>query len=71
MNEGRFDALYNEFNNLVYYLALSYINFAENETQEVFVKVYQRFADYKPERASLKVWIYQITINHGLDVIKT
>ena len=73
MNEGRFDAIYDEFKSLVYNLALSYLHTAEDAqdaTQEVFVKVYQRFATYRPDRSSLKTWIYQIAINHCLDVIK-
>lgn len=72
-SESQFDAIYHDFKNLVYNLALSYVHTteeAEDCTQEVFVKIYQRFADYKPERASLKTWIYQITINHCLDVIR-
>ena len=73
MNDAQFDTLYDEFKSLVYNLALSYLHTAEDAqdaTQEVFVNVYQRFSTYRPDRSSLKTWIYQITINHCLDVIK-
>lgn len=69
-----FETIYSDFKNLVYNLALSYLHNqedAEDITQEVFVKVYQRLGDYSPERSSLKTWVYQITINHCLDVIKS
>lgn len=74
MNETLFNAVYDEFKGLVYNLALSYVHNqedAEDATQEVFVKIYQRYAEYKPERASLKTWVYQITINHCLDRVRS
>ncbi|WP_020601440.1 RNA polymerase sigma factor [Spirosoma spitsbergense] len=73
LSNTQFETIYNEFGRLVYNLALSYVlneEDAQDVTQEVFVKVYQRYADYKPHLSSLKTWIYQITINHCLDVIK-
>ena len=73
MNETHFNAVYDDFKSLVYNLALSYVHSqedAEDATQEVFVKIYQRYAEYKPERASLKTWVYQITINHCLDRVR-
>lgn len=73
LSNAQFETIYTEFGRLVYNLALSYVHNTEDAqdiTQEVFVKVYQRYSDYKPERASLKTWIYQITINHCLDVLK-
>jgi RNA polymerase sigma factor (sigma-70 family) len=73
MTDAQFRALYDEYKTLVYNLALSYVHHQEDAqdiAQEVFVKIHQRFADYKPERSSLKTWIYQITINHCLDVVR-
>lgn len=73
MNETLFNAVYDDFKSLVYNLALSYVHNqedAQDATQEVFVKVYQRYEDYKPERSSMKTWIYQITINHCLDKVR-
>lgn len=69
-----FETIYKDYKNLVYNLALSYVHNeedAEDITQELFVKVYQRYSEYNPERSSLKTWVYQITINHCLDVIKS
>ncbi len=74
LSEALFENIYEEFKNLVYNLALSYIHNQEDAqdiTQEVFVKVYQRYQSYDASKASLKTWIYQITINHCLDVIKS
>ena len=44
---------------------------AQDITQEVFVKIYQRFHQYNPASASLKTWICQITINQSLDFLKS
>lgn len=43
---------------------------AQDITQEVFVKIYQRYHQYNPQSASLKTWIYRIAINHCLDFLK-
>lgn len=69
----QFESLYNEYKNLVYNLSLQYVLSAEDAqdiTQEVFVKVYQHYYQYIPAAASLKTWIYRITINQCLDFLK-
>lgn len=73
-DQTEFKAVYDQFKNLVYNLALSYVQNgpdAQDITQEVFVKVYQNIHRYKPEAASLKTWIYRITINQSLDFLKS
>ncbi|GHB76894.1 RNA polymerase sigma factor [Persicitalea jodogahamensis] len=73
MNDARFEEIYEEFKGLVYNLALSYIHNQEDAqdiTQEVFVKIYQRYGSYDADKSSLKTWVYQITINHCLDFLK-
>ena len=68
-----FKAVYDDYKNLVYNLALSYVqntSDAQDITQEVFVKVYQNFHRYDPTSASLRTWIYRITINQSLDFLK-
>ena len=68
-----FKDIYQEYKNLVYNLSLSYVQNtadAEDITQEVFVKVYQNLHKYDPATASLKTWIYRITINQNLDFLK-
>ena len=72
-DELQFEALYDEHKNLVYNLCLQYVLNAEDAqdiTQEVFVKVYQHFHQYNPAAASIKTWIYRITINQCLDFLK-
>ena len=57
---------------LVYNVALNYlqnIEDAEEVTQDVFIKIYQSLATFK-EESSLKTWVYRITINQSLDLIK-
>jgi RNA polymerase sigma-70 factor, ECF subfamily len=72
-NEPHFEIIYNEHKNLVYNMCLHYVLNAEDAqdiTQEVFVKVYQRYHQYNNESASLKTWICRIAINHCLDFLK-
>ena len=72
-DELNFELLYSEHKNLVYNLCLQYVLNAEDAqdiTQEVFVKVYQHYHQYNPAAASLKTWIYRITINQCLDFLK-
>ena len=73
-DSSRFETIYEEHKGLVYNLALSYVHNQEDAqdiTQEVFVKIYQRLGTFDPNRASLKTWVYQITINHCLDFLKS
>lgn len=73
MNEVHIETIYNEHKNIVYNLCLHYVLNAEDAqdiTQEVFVKVYQRYHQYDPAAASLKTWICRIAINQCLDFLK-
>lgn len=74
INQSQFDALYKEYKNLVYNLCLHYVLHTEDAkdiTQEVFVKVYQKYHQFDPASASLKTWVYRIAINHCLDFLKS
>ena len=73
LSTSQFEEIYQNHKGLVYNLALSYVynqEDAQDIAQEVFVKIFQRYDRYAPEKSSLKTWVYQITINHCLDVIK-
>lgn len=68
-----FLTIYHTHKGLVYNLALQYvlsIEDAEEITQDVFVKVYEKYPTYRND-ASLKTWIYRITINQSLDFLKS
>ena len=72
-NEKQFLEIYNEFSQLVYNLSLNYlqnIEDAKEATQDVFVKIHTKIEGFN-KKSSLKTWIYRITINHCLDVIKS
>ena len=65
--------IYNQFADLVYTLAYKYLrNKEESEeaTQDVFIKVHTKLGQFRNE-AELKTWIYKITINVCLDIIKS
>lgn len=68
----QFEDLYNHHKNLVYNLALQYVQNAEDAeeiTQDVFVSVYQNLESFRQD-AKHSTWIYRITINKSLDFIK-
>lgn len=67
-----FEQLYNAYKNLVFNLALQYVqnvNDAEEITQDVFLAVYKNLNNFK-KNASFSTWIYRITINKSLDFLK-
>lgn len=45
------------------------LEWAEDITQDVFIEVYQSIKDFN-EQASLKTWIYRITVNKCLDALR-
>jgi RNA polymerase sigma factor (sigma-70 family) len=57
---------------MVYNLALQYVQNSEDAeeiTQDVFVSVYKKLTTFDA-KATVKTWIYRITINKSLDFIK-
>jgi RNA polymerase sigma-70 factor (family 1) len=67
-----FKNLYNEYHQLVYNVALIYlqnVEDAEEITQDVFLKMYHSLDNFN-QKSTLKTWIYRITINQSLDYIK-
>ena len=68
-----FNELYNQFGKMVYNVSLNYLQNleeAEEATQDIFVKIHRKIEGFR-EQSSLKTWIYRITINHCMDVIKS
>lgn len=71
--ESHFETIYNEHKNIVFNMCLNYVlnpEDAQDITQEVFVKVHQKYHQYNAESATLKTWICRIAINHCLDFLK-
>ncbi|MRG88343.1 sigma-70 family RNA polymerase sigma factor [Salinibacillus xinjiangensis] len=63
--------LMNEYSKQVYLIAYSYVKdqgLAEDIAQEVFLKCYKHLHKYRGD-ASIKSWIYRITINTSKDFI--
>jgi RNA polymerase sigma-70 factor, ECF subfamily len=61
-----------EYGNDVYYIVYSYVKdhcLAEDLTQEVFVKFYNKMDTFR-EESSLKTWIVRMAINHCKDYLR-
>jgi len=71
-NQEEFHSIYSQYKTLVYTVALHYlqnVEDAEEITQDVFVQIHQSLDTFK-NNASIKTWLYRITINKSLDLIK-
>lgn len=67
-----FETIYHQHKVLVYNLALHYVqnrHDAEEITQDVFLAVHDHLADFA-HRSNIKTWLYRITINKSLDLIR-
>ncbi|MGI9191623.1 MAG: RNA polymerase sigma factor [Chitinophagaceae bacterium] len=65
--------LYRRYSQMVYNLALHYtrqMEDAQEITQDVFLKVNDHLSNFRGD-AEIKTWIYRITINRSLDVLKS
>ncbi|NQX85725.1 MAG: RNA polymerase sigma factor [Flavobacteriaceae bacterium] len=72
INTQIFDEIYDKYKDLVFNLSLQYsqnVQDAEEITQDVFVKIYYKIDSFRNE-ATIKTWIYRITVNQSLDFIK-
>lgn len=68
-----FNELYKEYSKLSYNIALQYLQNkedAEEVVQDVFISVYNNLHSFK-QQSSYSTWIYKITINKSLDLIKS
>jgi RNA polymerase sigma-70 factor, ECF subfamily len=71
--EKLLDQLMDNYGQSLLQLAYSYVRnreVAEDLTQEVFVKCYQRLDQYQ-RKSSLKTWLWRIAINHCKDYLKS
>jgi RNA polymerase sigma-70 factor, ECF subfamily len=66
VGDASFQAVYAAHASAVYYLALRLLGqpaLAEDVTHDVFLKVFRALDTFRGE-ASLRTWLYQITLNH-------
>lgn len=71
-SQDGFKQLYDQHVRMVYNLCLNHLrnkDEAAEATQDVFLKVHEKLAGFKGD-ASVKTWIYRITVNTCLDRIK-
>jgi RNA polymerase sigma-70 factor (ECF subfamily) len=71
--EGALAQLYDRYSRLVFSLALAIVQdreTAEEITLDVFMRVWQKAAIYRPEQAKVSTWLTHITRNHAIDVLR-
>jgi RNA polymerase sigma-70 factor, ECF subfamily len=67
-----FEQIYLQHKDLVYNLCLNYLqnrHDAEEAAQDIFVKIHQKLSTFE-SKSSLKTWIYRVTVNHCLDILR-
>ncbi|MFA9452743.1 MAG: RNA polymerase sigma factor [Candidatus Aminicenantaceae bacterium] len=67
-----FQGLVDQFKKKVYFLAYDVVgdhHEAEDVSQEVFIKVYRSLGSFRRD-AKMSSWIYQITVNSAIDLLR-
>jgi len=68
-----FGAVYQEHVQAIYYLALRLLSdsaLAEDATQDVFLKAWRKFGDFRGD-AAVRTWLYRIAINHCQNLLQS
>jgi RNA polymerase sigma-70 factor (ECF subfamily) len=71
--EGALAQLYDRYSRLVFSLAFTIVRdqaTAEEITLDVFMRVWQKAATYRPEQAKVSTWLTHIARNHAIDVLR-
>jgi RNA polymerase sigma-70 factor (ECF subfamily) len=71
--EAALGELYDRFSRLVFSIAVSSVGnsaIAEEITQDVFLRVWEKADTYQVEQGQVKTWIASITRNRSIDVIR-
>ena len=67
------EILIDEYSDRILHLAYTYVHnkvIAEDLTQEIFIKCYERFHQFNGQ-SSLKTWVYRIASNHCKDYLRS
>ena len=67
-----FDELYKRYSNKIYYKSFSMLKdltLAEDATQEIFIKVLLNLSKFVG-KSRFSTWVYSITYNHCIDLIR-
>ncbi|MDQ0253045.1 RNA polymerase sigma-70 factor (ECF subfamily) [Evansella vedderi] len=71
--EQLIDQLMEKYGNDILHLVYTYVKnqtTAEDLTQEIFIKCYEKLDDFK-QQSSMKTWLYRIAINHSKDYLRS
>lgn len=71
--ESALSELYDRYGRLVYSIGLNVLGetrSAEEVTQDVFLRVWERAVTYQPEQGKVVVWLARIARNRAIDLIR-
>lgn len=72
-DHAAFEALYDEFADLVYSIALGLLRDrgrAEDAAQDAWVKLWNAAGSFDPDRASVATWVTTLTHRHVVDLLR-
>ncbi|MBI9010329.1 MAG: sigma-70 family RNA polymerase sigma factor [Tenericutes bacterium] len=64
-NDSFNDILENHYNEIFHYVNKQVVNIedAKDLTQDIFLKVYEKYSSFNPEKSSIRTWLYRIAHN--------
>jgi RNA polymerase sigma-70 factor (ECF subfamily) len=69
--QDAFNQIYKRYKGAIHFLALKFVKLneetAEDLTQEIFVKVFEKIGSYNANEAVFSTWLYKIANNHLID----
>lgn len=71
--EAALSVLYDRYQRLVYSLAYQSLGeqgLAEEITQEVFIRIWEKASSYRPEQGKVLTWVVTITRNRAIDLYR-
>ncbi len=69
-----FQDFVNEYKDKLFRLAMGFVHdsfLAEDIVQDVFVKLWQNIDSWELGNAKLSTWLYKVTVNHALNVVRS
>lgn len=73
LQEDALSELYDRYSRLVYSIAFNAVNdpsLAEEISQEVFIRIWQNAASYRPDQGKVVTWLASITRYRSIDTIR-
>ncbi len=72
-DEQAFRIFVEEYQNKVFRLIMGFVHdtyIAQDLTQDVFVKLWEKIPEWKSGNAKISTWLYRVAVNHAINYLK-